>query len=83
MLRQAGGLLLRLPGTAEVLQHQAGALAQAVSCLQGPLGSAAQQEFTNVAGRCVNSTRSPVAHDLVSDTWTTTSQWKGWELLHK
>lgn len=55
MLRQAGSLLLRLPGgtAAQVLQQQAGALAQAVSCLQGTVSNAAQQDFTTIASRFV------------------------------
>lgn len=53
MLRQAGSLLLRLPGTAEVLQQQAGALALAVNSLQGTVSNAAQQGFTTLTGRYV------------------------------
>jgi hypothetical protein len=53
MLRQAGSLLLRLPGTAEVLQQQAGALALAVNSLQATVSNAAQQGVTTLTGRYV------------------------------
>jgi NADH dehydrogenase (ubiquinone) Fe-S protein 3 len=55
MLRQAGSLLLRLPGTAEVLQQQAGALALAVNSLQATVSIAAQQSFTTLTGRSSSS----------------------------
>jgi hypothetical protein len=54
MLRQAGSLLLRLPGAAEVLQQQAGALALAVSSLQGSVSNAAQKEFSSLCARYAN-----------------------------
>lgn len=56
MLRQAGGLLLKLQSTGSVLQQQGGVLAWAANALQAAAtGAGTPQEFSSLADRYVDT----------------------------